>query len=240
MKVQIICQICKEHIANADTDALALPLKGEMFESKDPVHGFPPPFEDGAEWEYMECPWGPHRPFIEPNKVLTDQGLIILVRGTSVVATPDLTHQARNFPPVDVPLPSPPAEEVEEPLVSPELIVPSDGICNQTVPSDEAVYSCQCFTCGREFYSGIDQDETCPECRAGKAPEEKDEPSIFELEKEFKDSEEGEEAKNEEPAPAGFYCDHPDCTGRGPFKSQNALYGHLRVHKKKGSDNGEV
>ncbi|WP_034628628.1 hypothetical protein [Desulfocurvibacter africanus] len=63
--IPIYCDICCEHIANAEQDALRLPLMGAMFQPREA--GFPHPIPDEATWEFMRCPFGPHRPFIEEH-----------------------------------------------------------------------------------------------------------------------------------------------------------------------------
>jgi len=73
--MKIVCQICNEHISNADPLTLHLPMSGAMFASPDPWHGFAPPFPAGTEWLDMKCPYGNHRPFITEDEVLTEDGI---------------------------------------------------------------------------------------------------------------------------------------------------------------------
>ena len=81
----LICQLCNQPIAKVDPDKLSLPLMGSMFEPLDPDHGYPPPFPADADWQYMMCPYGPHRPFTNPNQVLTEEEGLITVEGDSGV-----------------------------------------------------------------------------------------------------------------------------------------------------------
>jgi hypothetical protein len=73
------CQICDEIYAVIDIDEIKYPINGSMFKSVDPAHGVPDPFYPGAEFEYMRCPFGQHRPMIMPNTILLDNGMILNV-----------------------------------------------------------------------------------------------------------------------------------------------------------------
>ena len=75
MQTKVICQICKEIIAEINIETAHTPLSGAMFLSPDPGHGYPAPFNASHGWEDMRCPRGGHRPLIWPDKVLTDKGL---------------------------------------------------------------------------------------------------------------------------------------------------------------------
>ena len=77
-QIKILCEICSEHIAMADTDTLCKPMLGTMFTSPDPFHGVPAPFDLSATWVHMNCPWCRRRPFMEEDQVLTDRGRITL------------------------------------------------------------------------------------------------------------------------------------------------------------------
>jgi len=74
--VIVLCEVCITPIATTDPAILHLPLDGSMFRSVDPVHGFPAPwFEDKAyTWEAMRCPLCKFRPFVEPNRIRTEDG----------------------------------------------------------------------------------------------------------------------------------------------------------------------
>jgi hypothetical protein len=73
------CQICDEIYAEINIEEIKYPLNGSMFKSIDPEHGVPPPFYAGAEFEFMRCPFGQHRPMILPNTILLDNGQILNV-----------------------------------------------------------------------------------------------------------------------------------------------------------------
>ncbi len=83
--MKVICQICQEIIAVTEVTALSYPLKGSMFDSPDPVHGFPAPFAPADGWEEMRCPYGRiqgengqiggHRPFIKDDEILIATGI---------------------------------------------------------------------------------------------------------------------------------------------------------------------
>lgn len=73
------CQICDEIYAVIDLEDIKYPINGSMFKSIDPAHGVPPPFYPGAEFEFMRCPFGQHRPMIMPNTILCDNGQILNV-----------------------------------------------------------------------------------------------------------------------------------------------------------------
>jgi hypothetical protein len=81
MELQLICEICREPIGRFDPEAITLPLKGEMFKPLDDVHGYPPPFNGGATWEYFHCIRDQHpeaekrhRPIVDQAKILTNMG----------------------------------------------------------------------------------------------------------------------------------------------------------------------
>ena len=63
MKAKLICNVCMQVIGIFDTDTIQLPLTAEQFESFDPVHSFPPPFQPGQIAQYMVCFYCRHRPF---------------------------------------------------------------------------------------------------------------------------------------------------------------------------------
>lgn len=52
-----------------DTDVLAVPIKGSMFQSHMASRKVPPPFPGGMVWQHMKCPWCRHRPFINEGVV---------------------------------------------------------------------------------------------------------------------------------------------------------------------------
>ncbi len=74
MKITVVCQVCFEKIAIADTKELSVPIRGSMFKSKDPGHGHPDPFPPAVEWQFMKCPYGNHRPFYVDDVIPYDSG----------------------------------------------------------------------------------------------------------------------------------------------------------------------
>lgn len=82
MEISVFCQICSERIAVVDTERLSYPMIGAMFQSPDPAHGYPDPFAPSLDWEAMRCPYGPHRPFLRDDQILTPAGLINLPQET--------------------------------------------------------------------------------------------------------------------------------------------------------------
>ena len=84
MKTVVICEICGERIATVEIDRLTYPLSGAMFESVDPEHQVPSPFDAGQEWETFRCPYGrTHRPMFKDNEILTPAGLIVIPKDGS-------------------------------------------------------------------------------------------------------------------------------------------------------------
>lgn len=70
----VICQICRNDIAETSPEELALPIKGSMFHSH--RTGFPDPFlSPDLEWEHMKCRYCRQRPFLKPDEILTTDGL---------------------------------------------------------------------------------------------------------------------------------------------------------------------
>lgn len=74
MKINVYCDICYEFVATVDTDRLVYPLSGSMFKSPDPAHGMPDPFDPGAIWEFLWCPYSnkTHRITSDPGSFMTD------------------------------------------------------------------------------------------------------------------------------------------------------------------------
>jgi hypothetical protein len=71
----MMCEICRQVIGVFDTDVVEHPIRGAMFESKDPKHGFPPPFTSpGLEWTDMRCPYCKRRPFFSKDYIWTTEG----------------------------------------------------------------------------------------------------------------------------------------------------------------------
>jgi len=67
--VAVYCSICKEKIATARKEDLRPPMMGSMFLSQDEHHGYLPPFDPSAEWEWMRCPHCRWRPFPFPDRL---------------------------------------------------------------------------------------------------------------------------------------------------------------------------
>lgn len=80
--LSIFCEVCGEKIATADMHTLQIPLKGSQFLSPDAWHGYPPPFEPGATWEEMRCPYCRRRPFLSETAVKTASGIYELPKLT--------------------------------------------------------------------------------------------------------------------------------------------------------------
>lgn len=75
--IKVICQICQEEIATLRPGAaIYYPLSGSMFASIEPERGIPSPFQPDDTWELMKCPYGPHRPMVRPDQILTSEGIL--------------------------------------------------------------------------------------------------------------------------------------------------------------------
>lgn len=72
----VICEICGHHLGTTTRDRLRLPLEAAMFDA--PEAGYPPPFLDGADWEWMRCPMCNKRPFIREDAITTTDGVVEL------------------------------------------------------------------------------------------------------------------------------------------------------------------
>ena len=137
--LSVRCEICGEWIAIVDPANLYDPMVGAMFFSVDPFHGFPPPFDPATEWAWMRCPYGAHRPFIEPNRILTDRGYLVLRQRAQDAAGGEAVTPE-------------PMEMVEEPPISGE---PTDD--DAALPLPQALQDIAppepflCPHCGREY-----------------------------------------------------------------------------------------
>lgn len=69
MMVSVFCEICREHIANADTDNLAVPMSGVMFKSSMADRGVAL-WSDRLAWEHMSCPYCRKRPFHHRDRIM--------------------------------------------------------------------------------------------------------------------------------------------------------------------------
>ena len=76
-----VCEICGEKLGVVDPLLIEAPYSGRDFASVDPAHGVPPPFHAILTWEHMRCPYGPHRPFTSPDRLLLDTGNYLELSG---------------------------------------------------------------------------------------------------------------------------------------------------------------
>lgn len=90
--MKVVCEICQEQIATTNKKLLKYPLIGKMFLSPDPFHGYAPPFDASQEWTDMRCPYGTHRPFIEPDRVLTDTGYFFVGDRAKIAQRSGIAH----------------------------------------------------------------------------------------------------------------------------------------------------
>ncbi|MCG7852444.1 MAG: hypothetical protein MIO92_07965 [Methanosarcinaceae archaeon] len=82
MELKLMCCICREQIGRFDPEDVKLPLLGSMFKPIDDIHGYPPPFDPNATYDFFHCfrdanpdKTRRHRPFPSPDAILTDKGL---------------------------------------------------------------------------------------------------------------------------------------------------------------------
>jgi len=66
-----------------------------MFGSPDAAHGVPPPFNPELLWEQFRCPFGPHRPIMLPERILTDLGYVEITAAGAVALDDGLDEAAR-------------------------------------------------------------------------------------------------------------------------------------------------
>ncbi len=81
--VLVLCDICFSMIGKVDPSDLHLPLTGAMFKSQDEKHGYPPPFNPLATWQFFKCPHGQHRPFVKSDEItILENGktMVVVVR----------------------------------------------------------------------------------------------------------------------------------------------------------------
>ena len=123
MKVR--CEICQELFATIDPLLIEAPFSGRDFGSIDPTHGVPPPWHPILTFIDMRCPYGPHRPFTSPDRLLLETGEYLELNG-------------RGSPP------SPPAQDEGD---APGLPGPVEA----RTPSSALI----CPTCGKECGSQI-------------------------------------------------------------------------------------
>lgn len=69
-----VCDVCGHELGVFDPLKVHLPLRGDMFRSIDPFHGWPDPFPASVDWRYMECPRCTMRPFEDESVIKDKQG----------------------------------------------------------------------------------------------------------------------------------------------------------------------
>jgi len=90
----LTCTMCGHEIADISEDT-RLPIQGSMFPSKDPKHGFPPPWSPVVGWEYMYCPLCSKRPFLDPAddgniSITTNEGPRVITAKGVIDVTPEV------------------------------------------------------------------------------------------------------------------------------------------------------
>lgn len=96
MQLQVKCEICQEIIGNIDTGIVRYPLTGNMFLSKDPWHGVPPPFPGDVRWEDFRCPYCRHNPIIDTHQILTSAGYLGINDGGAELIEDGLSQAQRD------------------------------------------------------------------------------------------------------------------------------------------------
>lgn len=96
MKVR--CEICNELIGTVDTLLIEAPFTGKDFGSIDPAHGVPQPFHNILTWVDMRCPYGPHRPFLSPNRLLLEGGQYLELNGRGSPPSPSAEDGVAGLP----------------------------------------------------------------------------------------------------------------------------------------------
>lgn len=87
------CMLCEEIVAITTLERLSYPIKGGMFDSPDPDHGIPAPWQPNEEWADMRCPYGRiHRAMVTPRAILTESG-IVCVNPDGASLDMEVTHQ---------------------------------------------------------------------------------------------------------------------------------------------------
>lgn len=115
---KLICEICTETVGVIVREKLAYPLRGEMFKSPDPFHGFSDPFPPEQTWEEMRCGYCRCRPFIAEDRILTDRGYLAVDAPQEVVDAVD--DEVTDEPNPDVSE----TQAVEAEEVAPEVVKP--------------------------------------------------------------------------------------------------------------------
>lgn len=86
--MKIRCEICQELIGTVDPLLISHPYTGKDFFSIDPAHDIPAPFHPILTWEHMRCPYGPHRPFVSPDRLLLESGEYLNLNGRGSPPSP--------------------------------------------------------------------------------------------------------------------------------------------------------
>jgi len=72
--VLAVWDVCGHELGMFDPEQAHLPLRGEMFRSRDPHHGWPAPFPASVDWRHMECPRCTLRPFNREDMITDSRG----------------------------------------------------------------------------------------------------------------------------------------------------------------------
>lgn len=152
--MKLKCEICTELIGTVHPELLALPLTSAMFGSPDAAHGVPPPFNPELTWESFRCPFGPHRPIMLPERILTDLGYVEIT-ATGAAATDDGLDEAARAVKDRASAEDAANRMAREQLgLTPRVIV-SDEVPKGKVlilsPENFALVSFPCLICGKEF-----------------------------------------------------------------------------------------
>lgn len=139
----VLCEICTERIGTVDADEIRQKgsYTGRDFGSIDPAHGVPPPFHPSLTWMDMRCPYGPHRPFIAPDRLTLEGGIVLELNGRVTPPSPVVPDGDRS-PAL------PEAVESTPSTISPSATTPS-------VVSGTEVPVLKCPKCGKECGSQI-------------------------------------------------------------------------------------
>jgi hypothetical protein len=162
LKFFLICEVCSEIIAAFYLDEISIPIHALMFRPVDEEHGYPPPFPEGQDWVLMQCPFGPHRPFIfdaekelqGPSRLLTPVGYVQIPKpikpGAEKVTVPESAPSEIVYPTGDdvgqtITIP---AESLPE-----EFVPPNPGEEKLVAEPRKVAFMCTFPGCGRAFKS---------------------------------------------------------------------------------------
>lgn len=68
----ILCDICKQPIAQVDPKKVHAPISGDQLHSPMPGNGVPSPFHDSLAWEFLKCPFCGFRPFLKDDEITVE------------------------------------------------------------------------------------------------------------------------------------------------------------------------